>query len=840
MRDAAIHGQLPGIRQLDNPRFSPYKYGHALWAYLCGRYGDGILRRVLQAKGSAADRLERAAGLDLDALSRDWHASIGVPEPPASTRGEKTVLSGDGDGARLYLGPALSPDGARLMFVSERDRLSLDLFMADARTGVVLRRVLSTAADAHFDSLQYLRSAGAWAADGHRFALPAISNGAAVLIIVDPDAPARRQEIRIADLREIYSPSWSPDGTAIVFSALKNGLSDLFVYSLASRTIRQLTHDSFADLHPAWSPDGRRIAFATDRFTTRLTDLQFGQPRIAVLDLESGAIRELRHDDPAVKQINPQWRPDGDAIYMVRDPGGVSNVYAVDLGSGDLQQITDVATGVSGVTSTSPALAVAARAGSLALGVYRGGRYEIDTIERPVGMPPRAGADDRQRRVTDASHLSGPAESNPSGPRLDAVAAGSSSSGEPGVPGTPAPPTVAGILRDATSGLPASGDFTTAPYDDRLRLESIAPPYIGAGTGGTFGGVIRGGVGLTFGDVLKDRQLQMSVTAGTRLDDFAAQLTYMNLRRRWNWGIGAGFQPALFYGARASLTAADGVTTRETSSLRYVHEWGGLVGRYNIDRARRIELRAGLRRTGVSWETFTRVVDADGRLLASDRSAAPGGAPVVLAETQAAYVHDSSVSGPLGPVLGQRLRLEVEPAFGPLVFADVRADARRYFMPLRPFTFAVRLQHVGRYGPDAADPRLTPLVAGLQSLVRGYDLRTFAVDRCGRAARSCSIVDELTGGRLALLNLEVRAPFPGLFTGQLAYRGIVPIEAVAFVDAGYLWTRSAAGVDQDRFRSVGAGARANLGGIVFEVTAARPFDGVASGWRTSFLIRPGW
>ena len=29
---------------------------------------------------------------------------------------------------RMHLGPALSPDGSRLMFLSERDRLSLDLF----------------------------------------------------------------------------------------------------------------------------------------------------------------------------------------------------------------------------------------------------------------------------------------------------------------------------------------------------------------------------------------------------------------------------------------------------------------------------------------------------------------------------------------------------------------------------------------------------------------------------------------------------------------------------------------------------------------------------------------
>ena len=160
-------------------------------------------------------------------------------------------------------------------------------------------------------------------------------------------------------------------------------------------------------------------------------------------------------------------------------------------------------------------------------------------------------------------------------------------------------------------------------------------------------------------------------------------------------------------------------------------------------------------------------------------------------------------------------------------------------MPIRPVTLAARVQHVGRYGRHSTDGRLTPLVVGLQSLVRGYDLRNFAADECGRSATECSVIDELTGSRFALLNLEVRAPIPGLFSGDLSYAKL-PLEAIAFVDAGLLWTRDPKMVDRDAFRSVGAGARANLGGIVFEMTAARPFDRAGTGWTVSFLLRPGW
>ena len=91
-----------------------------------------------------------------------------------------------------------------------------------------------------------------------------------------------------------------------------------------------------------------------------------------------------------------------------------------------------------------------------------------------------------------------------------------------------------------------------------------------------------------------------------------------------------------------------------------------------------------------------------------------------------------------------------------------------------------------------------------------------------------------------MLNLELRAPLLGLLTGNLDY-GRTPIEAIMFADGALLWTPHAnASLERDRFRSVGAGVRANLGGFVMEVTGVRPFDKPRNGWTVSLLIRPGF
>jgi Tol biopolymer transport system component len=812
LRDAAFDDALPTIEQLDDPRYFPYRYGHALWSYLATRYGDDIVARVLRTRGRGVlDRLEAVTGVDRATLTREWHASIrtGSLTPATGVVIGRTIIRARDRHTRLHLAPALSPDGSRVMFLSERDRISLDLFMADAGTGAVTKKIVGTASDPHFDSLQYIHSAGAWDATGHRFAFAALGAGQPVLTIVDVETGSR-QEFALPSLGEIYNPSWSPDGGRLVFSALKGGLSDLFVFSVATRTLEPLTSDPFADLHPAWSPDGRSIAFATDRFTSSMDDLSFGPLRVAVIDIAS---REVRPAAPAAlgeKQINPQWAPNGRQVFFVSDRDGTSNVYRVALSDGSVHQVTAVRGGVSGITATSPSIAVASQSGALAYSVYRSGRYEIRALDAAGAM---AGA-------------------------LIEPPAGFTASG------TIAPPansTVSQMLADARTGLASSTTHETAQYDDRLRLESISQPYVGAATGNTFGGALRASFGFAFGDMLKDRQLQSLFRVGTDLDDFAAQVSYMNRRHRLNWGVTGGFLPSRFYGAKRSVARDGSLVTRETTSLRYNHQWMALSGRYSLSRSERVEFGGGVRRTGFEWQTYTRVLDAVAReTLSTDATETPGGKPIHLAEAHAAFVHDTAIFGATSPIAGQRYRLEVEPAFGGLRYADVRLDYRRYMMPLRPFTIAMRVEHVGRYGPGAGDPRLTPLVYGLQTLVRGYDLRSFAADECGMTATSCAMIDELTGSRFALMNVEVRAPLAGILSRSIDY-GRLPIEAIAFVDAGFLWTRTTGKpLEYDRFRSVGVGARANLGGIILEVTGARPFDRSTKGWQIGFLLRPGF
>ena len=101
------------------------------------------------------------------------------------------------------------------------------MFVADARTGEVIKKITNTATNTHYESLSFLTSAGAWDQAGKRFVFPGLSKGDPVLTIVDVDGGRTEREIRLSEVNEIVNPAWSPDGKRIVFSAMIGGFHGL-------------------------------------------------------------------------------------------------------------------------------------------------------------------------------------------------------------------------------------------------------------------------------------------------------------------------------------------------------------------------------------------------------------------------------------------------------------------------------------------------------------------------------------------------------------------------------------------------------------------------------------
>ena len=334
--------QLPDVEQLDNPKYFPYRYGQALWAYIGGKYGDAAVGNMLRAAASRDatydGAIKEVLRIDSKQLTQDWHnAEFEAFRPiaestkmPASFA--RSVISSEKPSGELNVGPELSPDGSSIIYFSERDMFSIDLFVADAKTGKVIKKVTNTATNSHYESLSFLTSAGAWDPAGKRFAFGGLSKGEPVLTIVDVDRGKTEREIKLKDLNEILNPAWSPDGKQIVFSGMVGGFTDLFLYDLSrpARTTRRRCGASRLMPLPRSIRRGRptarrsRSAPIVSRPISRPS-----RPASCVLRRwTSPAARcgELGGFDNA-KNISPQWAADGRSLYFVSDRQGISNIY---------------------------------------------------------------------------------------------------------------------------------------------------------------------------------------------------------------------------------------------------------------------------------------------------------------------------------------------------------------------------------------------------------------------------------------------------------------------------------------------------------------------------------
>jgi Tol biopolymer transport system component len=812
LRDAARREKgLPTIRQLDNSaKYFPYRYGQALWAYIASRYGDDVFARMLRGirpnSNDAEDVIKGVLHVDPAALSKDWHAAIRADYATAAT-GKKdadsygaALVTEKKQGGRLNVGPVLSPDGDHLAFLSERDLFSVELFLQDTRTGNVTKQLSRTVVDPHLESIQFINSAGSFDRSGQRFALGGLVKGRAALVVMDAKKGGKPLEIPFPGLGEIDTPSFAPDGKRIVFSALKDGFSDLFVYDLETKALRHLTEDAFADLQPVWSPDGRQIAFVTDRFSTNLGTLEAGNYRLALVDVDSAAITPVPTFEKG-KNINPQWTKDGQGLYFVSDHTGISNVYRIDVASRDLFQLTDLISGVSGITALSPALTVAADTGRIAYSVYDEDRYEIysiDDLEKLAGW----------RVLIEA-------------PRTAAVIPGGKDEGK-----------LVEAQKDALKGLADAATFSHKPYKAKFGLDYIGQPYLSGGAD-QYGAFFGGGISMSFSDMLGNHSLgtvlQVDRTAG--YTNAGGIVSYVNKSRRFNWGLQVDRIPYITGGFSNGYATVNGQQTYVEQTVLYQQTDSGITaqGFYPIDSTLRIEVGSGLRNIGFKTRVLTAGYSLNtGQQILDDRQSQsdPG---VNLWQGTVGLVKDSSVFGATSPIMGQRFRLDASPTLGTIRYTGITADLRRYLMPIRPVTIAARVMHYGRYGSGSEDPRLYPLFVGYPDLVRGYDTGSFSASECGvQSNGSCPVFDRLLGSRLLVGNLEVRAPLLGLFGKRNLY-GPIPVEIGAFFDAGVAWDSTSKpalfGGDRALNKSTGATARVNVFGIaVVQVDWVKPLD----------------
>lgn len=871
VRDAVLNGTLPSIQQMtERPdKYFPYRYGLAVWQYVGERWGDDVIAEIMNAIPSVGiDRaFRRETGMGLDELSTQWTEAMKQRHLPTVASFDRPrefaqpLLSQrlSGGIANYFVAPALSPDGKLISFISYGSLLKgevfPDLYLANAETGERITRLVKSTTNPDFEQLRFIYSQPSFSQDGKWLAFTGQKGGKDVLYVMDV---ARRRVVRSIEppVDQVLNPSFSPDNDRIVFSGLSAGMTDLWIVNVDGSDARRLNKDLHGDAQPQWSPDGRTIAFATDRGPdTDFDVLRFGKFKIALMDVETGAVRVIPGQEAL--NVNPQWAPDGKSLVFISDRTGTANLFLYELESREHYQLTNVVGAITAVAEYSPAISWARQADALVFVNYEKGDHTIWRIDNPRALrkaPYRApatvvaGAPIRGDSAALTNRPISMAAPLPMGTAADTAAsrrayyrppnAGTRvSSAVPAVVASRSstgPVTVQEMLDSADFNLPDTTAMESYRYRARFSPEYIAQPSIGAQTGG-FGQGVYGNTTIILADLLGDHQLAIAGGLNGQLSDAQLYTGYTSLGRRLQYNLAAQQQPYYIGGGYTfeQISATQGIETQNI--IRLVQRQVAATALYPFNRFTRMELGVGFANIDYQTFPFFRVIDISGFGSQWERGETRNLQSVNTVSPTLAFVTDNSLNGLVGPIAGRRARISVTPQFGTWQWMDYLVDARAYKPIIFNYlTLATRFTGSLTVGRDEA---IFGKWLGRPDFVRGYNRSNIGLG-CGQIAGGISCTDdEAVGSRIAFTNTELR--FPVLRRGMNGgYFGLPPVEGLMFYDAGIAWNKGQTlswnakpGADPDVARSVlqsyGFGFRSNLFGILilrwdYAIPIARP------------------
>jgi Tol biopolymer transport system component len=841
MRDAILNDKLPELKDLYKPKYFPYRYGQAFWAFLTGFYGDEIIKPFFMNTGMYGLEItvDSLLGINLETLSGQWISGLETYyEPYLKDRKErdygKKLLSEDNSG-RINVSPSLSPNGRYVIFLSEKDLFSTDLFLADARTGKIKKKIASSFKDGHIDNLNFLESSGTWSPNSKEFAFVAFNKGRNTLIVKNAESGKTTYNIKIPELYAFSNPAWAPNGKEIIISGLKEGQTDLYSYNLKSKRLKQLTNNHYSEIQANFSADGKYLTYCTDQksFEEGRTHGKYTFD-IAILNLETGK-EEILPLFFGADNLNPSYDHEGNILFL-SDRDGYRNLYKYISDTGELLQMTELLTGISGITKYSPAIGVSTKRDRILYTHYFDGNYTVY----------RADSEDFLNKSVDPDSLDFGAGTLP-------------------VVGVQKRDIVnVNIDRIDNLNLEDPNNFYDKDYKSKFQLD-----YIGGGTGvavgnNLFGNTVQAGgaVDLLFSDMLGNNQLYSSISINGEIYDFGAAVSWLNRKHKIHYGVGLSHFPQVlgwYENAFLDNLEINGQNYQVINSpLNIVRIFeDNLSGFFHYPLSPNFRFEGGLGVGGrfFRWDrreqyydpvTFQYIGEDREKIDTPDTLNFNNLYRVIRGISYSfnfGIVGDNTIFGLTSPLNGYRYRLGFAKHFGTDDYYSVTADYRKY-MWLKPFSIAFRGMGILRF-EDQGDVSTNPFFLGNMGIIHGFDFFFNSPYNSNNNApgRPVFKLDQLYGNKLLVSNFEVRLPFTG--PKQIAVIGTNAFfsDLAFFVDAGVAFDEFS---DLDNtdispvFVRTGVGLRINLfGAMILEPYYSWPLKGGgAKGFGLNIV--PGW
>ena len=176
-----------------------------------------------------------------------------------------------------------------------------------------------------------------WSPDGTQIVYARGRDGTGGLAIMDPDG----SNVRPLTDGNDFLPDWSPDGRSIAFVRQRRGQSQVWVIGADGKNLRQLTSIIGGAEVPSWSPDSSEVMFSDT----------FGD--IYTIGADGRALQKIT-EDRITGAYQPHWSPDGSLIAFASHSTAGWSIYTMRTDGSHVRRITDFDTGPGPNPAWSP------------------------------------------------------------------------------------------------------------------------------------------------------------------------------------------------------------------------------------------------------------------------------------------------------------------------------------------------------------------------------------------------------------------------------------------------------------------------------------------------------
>ena len=187
----------------------------------------------------------------------------------------------------------LSPKGERALFIARGD-----VFSAPIEKGKTRNLTRSSGANDRV---------AAWSPDGARIAYISDADGEDEIWIIDQNGTEPARQLTDGHSARLFDLAWSPDGERIAFTDYLGRLSVVTVANGAETLVEDDIWGAIGDFE--WSPHGGHLAFNLRN--------QAGVARIFIWSVGSGELHQVTPDH--FNSGNPAWDPDGNYLFFISE-----------------------------------------------------------------------------------------------------------------------------------------------------------------------------------------------------------------------------------------------------------------------------------------------------------------------------------------------------------------------------------------------------------------------------------------------------------------------------------------------------------------------------------------